>query len=41
MVINDQRGKRSKWLVDIVEQLRAEKLSNDDIRREIEEILNG
>jgi conjugal transfer ATP-binding protein TraC len=41
MVINDERGKRNKWLADIVEQLRAEKLSDVEIRRELEEILNG
>lgn len=41
MVINDVRGKRNKWLTDIVAQLRAEQLSDAEIRRELEEILNG
>lgn len=41
MVINDERGKRNKWLKDIVDQLRSEKLSDSDIRTELEEILNG
>lgn len=41
MVINDVRGKRNKWLAEIVEQLRAEQLSDTEIRRELDEILNG
>lgn len=41
MVISDARGKRNKWLKDIVAQLRAENLNDTDIRRELEEILNG
>lgn len=41
MVINDERGKRNKWLAEIVAQLRAERLSDSEIRRELEEILNA
>jgi conjugal transfer ATP-binding protein TraC len=41
MVLNDEQGKRSRWLKDIVEQLRAERLSDTEIRQELEEILNG
>jgi conjugal transfer ATP-binding protein TraC len=41
MVLGDEQGKRARWLRDIVSQLRAERLSDAQIRREIEEILNG
>jgi len=41
MVLNDARGKRNRWLKDIVDQLRSEHLSDLEIRRELEEILNG
>lgn len=41
MVLNDARGKRTRWLKDIVDQLRSEQLSDVEIRRELEEILNG
>jgi conjugal transfer ATP-binding protein TraC len=41
MVISDARGKRGKWLKDIVAQLRSEHLSDAEIRQELEEILNG
>jgi conjugal transfer ATP-binding protein TraC len=41
MVLNDEQGKRSRWLKDIVDQLRAERLSDTEIRQELEEILNG
>jgi hypothetical protein len=41
MVLSDERGRRSKWLKDIVAQLRSEHLSDTEIRQELEEILNG
>lgn len=41
MVLDDEQGKRSRWLKDIVDQLRAEQLSDTEIRQELEEILNG
>jgi conjugal transfer ATP-binding protein TraC len=40
MVISDEQGKRSKWLKDIVSQLHGEGVTNDEIRRELEELLN-
>jgi conjugal transfer ATP-binding protein TraC len=41
LVIRDARGKRARWLRDIVAQLRAEQLSDAEIRHELEEILNA
>jgi conjugal transfer ATP-binding protein TraC len=41
LVISDAQGKRAKWLKEIVGQLRAEQLSDAEIRQEIEEVLNG
>lgn len=41
MVLGDEQGKRTRWLKDIVGQLRAEQLSDTEIRQELEEILNG
>ena len=41
MVLDDEQGKRTRWLKDIVGQLRAERLSDAEIRRKIEEVLNG